>query len=39
MKKYLSEINMLRGDVNKRAFVEERVAFARDEYDTGSSEV
>ena len=39
VKKYLSETNMSRGDVNKRALAEERAAFARDEHDTGSSEV
>ena len=39
VKKYLSETNMSRSELNKRALAVERAAFARDEHDVGSSEV
>ncbi|CEG01355.1 S15/NS1, RNA-binding [Ostreococcus tauri] len=39
VKKYLSEALMSRTELNKRALASERAAFARDEHDTGSSEV
>lgn len=39
VKQYLSENLMSRTELNKRALATERAAFARDEHDTGSSEV
>ena len=39
VKKYLSETNMSRSELNKRLLAAERAAFARDEHDVGSSEV
>jgi len=39
VKKYLSQTNLSRGDINRRAMANERAAFARSQHDTGSSEV
>jgi len=39
VKRYLSETNASRAEVNKRALANERAAFARHEHDVGSSEV
>jgi ribosomal protein S15 len=39
VKRYLSETNASRAEANKRVLANERAAFARNEHDTGSSEV